>query len=388
MHTILTKILENNSLLDRKKVKRAVLVYAQKLFYIGDTCFMLDNIKPCNSFFANAKIDLSFTPDDKNLAGLQALIKNNPYANSVTISEWEELPLEEYDVVFCAMSDEAKFLSVVEQKYGALLAEGKMHTAFFSLSKNFIYPVDRGIAVFPDYPELVSFLKEGKEEIVHELYISAEEKDWANQWYEAQGVKNEEELYIVFDSASMRSKVLRIDTYFRTLHWLLSGEKARVLMICENIAEKKALYTECLGEKIVSKIIFANRQGLRKDIVLMSADCVKMIFGPCTGLLHCASGIYNYFTANGMPAHKVPLIITYTGRYPHAVENAYFWWGNSPLVNCLLMKNLSGKPQLCVLNELDEHEKRETGNVLECKDYSAEMLTDFIGKRLHAAYAY
>jgi hypothetical protein len=82
-----------------------------------------------------------------------------------------------------------------------------------------------------------------------------------------------------------------------------------------------------------------------------------------------------------MDVKDAPLMITYTGKYRND-ENALVWWGNSPLVVCLLLKNICGKPQMCLLNELTEEEKVNSRNVLSCKEYTSYMLISFIDARL------
>ena len=127
-------------------------------------------------------------------------------------------------------------------------------------------------------------------------------------------------------------------------------------------------------------MIVSKRQHIRKDLCILSSSYIKMIFGPCTGLMHCASGIYNHFVKKGEPVSDVPAMITYTGKW-----DSQFWWGNSPLVDCLVLRNIENKKKLCVLDHLDEDEKYYLDDRLECQEYTAAMLIDFISRRFAAA---
>jgi hypothetical protein len=141
---------------------------------------------------------------------------------------------------------------------------------------------------------------------------------------------------------------------------------------------KELFYREWLGEKYMSRFIFSRGLTLREDLCLISSGYTKLVFGPCTGLLHCASGIYNNFRRHGLREAALPALIVYTGPW-----DAQFWWGKSPLVDCLLLPRMAADKQLAVLNDLDENEQRLFNNRLDCSEYTALMLTGYIDNKLN-----
>jgi hypothetical protein len=72
-------------------------------------------------------------------------------------------------------------------------------------------------------------------------------------------------------------------------------EKVKILIFDEKNAGKEALRRNGLNDDALEDFVFVTGQSLRQAICLLSTDCIRLIFGPCTGLLHCASGIYNFF---------------------------------------------------------------------------------------------
>jgi hypothetical protein len=96
-------------------------------------------------------------------------------------------------------------------------------------------------------------------------------------------------------------------------------------------------------------------------------------------MMHCASGIYNHFVSQGMPAGSVPLMITYTGEYTNNPAGAYHWWGSSPLVKCLIIRmSGGGGVETVVLNDLPEWEKTAITGALLCEAYTPEQIIQYL----------
>jgi hypothetical protein len=140
---------------------------------------------------------------------------------------------------------------------------------------------------------------------------------------------------------------------------------------------KESFYEAWLDPELFDRMIFVSNLGLRKDLAILGSSYMKLLFGPCTGLIHCASGIYNHHVHNGMCGDDVPLMITYTGCYPKTEGNANKWWGDSPLVNCIMLKESNNVKRIRLLKELSE-EERELNDSLACSEYTSDMLIDFI----------
>jgi hypothetical protein len=386
----------NNQLVDKEKVKQVLIIFQPEVFFLGDTFIQIDKLKVCRSWFKNASITLNFIGDAGIYRSCQAFLENNQYLDEFAQTELTDIRFDNYDVIICASYKEKEILEVVFEQCRHRLYENKIKTCIFSFSANLLYDYegivpfspgnlvdDNFRTVFPGYNDLLEYAFDFFSTNVLELNITDEEKKWAEQWLGSNGFKEDESLFIFLDAASRKDKLLRLDVYFDVLQFVLNKNKTRILIFDEKGIGKMEIYTEWLGEATASKIIFADRLPLRKVLCLFSAANTKMIFGPCTGLLHCASGIYNSMRKKGMAADKVPLLITYTGECTHKEKNNGIWWGNrSPLVNCLLIKTFYGKATLCMIHQLSEEEKTKTSNVLPVTDYTADMLINFIDARL------
>lgn len=374
------KILANNSRVSGAHVQSVLILFEEKNFYIGDTCIQLDTLKVLRPFFFNSIIDFNFL--SQRHAGLyQCLLANNPNVNNVTNLEWEDLKLEDYDLIICASYYEHEFLEFIHKKYGNRILDDSLTLAVVSVSKSMLRPAEiEGKTIFPEYEELYDFIQENGElsDRPLEIYISDSERNWADSWLGDNGLQADEELFILIDSTSERRKMLDINVYYDLLMFVFNKPRRKVLIFDEANIGKEEFYREWIGDEYADRIIFSKQLGLRKDLCLLSAEKVVLIFGPCTGLLHCASGMYNNFVRYGLPKNKVPLLITYTGKYATEDQNAQFWWGASPLINCLIVRETAGKKEMVILHELNQDETSTNENVLLCEEYTSEMLIDYL----------
>lgn len=84
-----------------------------------------------------------------------------------------------------------------------------------------------------------------------------------------------------------------------------------------------------------------------------------------------------------MPEWAVPLLITYTGKYFQNERNtAESWWGNAPLVNCLVLRNAGGRKTMTLLSDMTRQERASAEELLPCDQYTSEMILDFIDQKL------
>jgi hypothetical protein len=362
---------------DRKRIKKVLILYEETQPFIGDCCLIFDKFKYFRAFLNNAAIDVSFS--QKQHAHLyEALLRNNPYVDRFAALAWNEINFEEYDIVFCVVGREESLLAFLHGKYGGLIAAGRFNPAVFSFSKVFLVPSEEANCIFPVMEDLRRYLQAP---VPAALYISREEQQWAGQWLKDRGLREDDNLFIVCDSTSAREKLMHLTAYFDFLADLLLKKNAKVLIFDENGIGKEEYYLSWMGAAVREKLIVARKQSLREALCLLGSRRVKMIFGPCTGLMHCASGIYNHYVDVGMDPGDVPLIITYTGQYPLAGKGANYWWGASPLVNCLLLKQRDRQHRLTLLSSLSEAEKN-LADTLPCSQYTAEMLIGFVNQKL------
>lgn len=383
LNDMIQKLTADSTKIDRHMVERILIVYEEPEFFIGDSCIMFDKFKACKQYFANAGVDINFNVRVYADA-YSALLKANPYIDGIFDLDWKDIDYNRYDLVFCVTAQEDVLLEIVCRKHESEIEDGTFHAAFFSFSKQLLTDPEADRLVFPSYPAFFAYCSGDLGPM--ELYIDEEERAWADAWLGEKGLKKNEKLLVILDSTTVKSKLLKMPVYYELLMKLLALPDIRILIFDEKNIGKEGFYRQLLGPEAAQKFIFSNGLELRKAIVLLGSVNVRLIFGPCTGLMHCASGIYNYFVRTGLDRHKVPLMITYTGKYHKKNENAYYWWNNAPLMNCMIIRQKNGQKEMVLLNNLTETEKSAVGNTLDCAEYTPGMILDFLNRHLKLDY--
>lgn len=375
----LQSIREHTKQLSRHDVRKVMVLYEEEIHNIGDCCLRFDKLKYFRSFFDHAEVSINFRLK-KNRKYSDALLKNNPYLSAVTEAEWEEIDFPSYDVIIAIAYNEEKLLDFLHARYGRAIAEGRYKASVYSMSQLILPPVNFGRYLFT--------LNEALTEHVRtpgpgELYISPGERSWGNAWLEEKGMKPGEDLVILLDSTLRKEKLLRMDVYFEFLSALLGRDNVKVLVFDEAGIGKEEFYRAWLGDKLMEKMIFSRGLKLREDLCLIGSGYTRMMFGPCTGLLHCASAIYNRYVSEGMPPEDAPLLMVYTGQYAGLEQNADAWWGGAPLIDCLMLKQRNGRKELTLLSSLSA-EDRPKNDSLPCSEYTTALLLEFVASRLRA----
>jgi hypothetical protein len=380
LESTLKKNSENNCA--RNDAKTVILLFEAPTNFIGDNFVIFQYLKSISAFYKNARVSLNYI--NKGYTNLyNALLQNNPCLDELLQLQWAEIPFESYDVILCLTLAESELLEHLLMRYGQQISDGSFTPCIFSIFiKSAFRPSDIAPIVFPKHKEFFAFSAQIMKQEVREIYITDEERHWGNTWLKDHGLQADEDLFILVDSTSQRHKLLDIVTYFEFLKYLLRKPKSKVLIYDEKDIGKQDFYREFLDDELAARLIFSKKNSLRLDLRLMSADKVKMIFGPCTGLMHCASGIYNNFLKNGMLRDQVPLIVVYTGKYSEFSINANSWWGTSPLVNCLMLRSTNNNVEMVLLTDLSIEEKLRVDNQADCSAYTADMLMNFVDRYL------
>jgi len=381
--SLIDKLLSEQISVDRFSVKQVLILYDDSALKIGDSCQRFYGLGAFKSYFVNARLDFSYR-GTRHSEVYEALLKHNPYLDGFFNEDWEKIAFREYDVVICFSDRENELLGILTERYASTEEEQPLNCRFFSFSDKVSMLPAGTKTVFPGYPALWAHVM--KHEIAPYLYITPEEKAWGNHWLQENGLQEGEQLFILVDAASKRFKLLDITVYFELINYLLDIEGAKVLVYDERGVGKEEFYKAWLGEDKASRVIFARNLGLREAMYLIASDHTRLIIGPCTGLLHCASGIYNYFSHQGLPGEAMPLMITYTGKYEKPEDNAGVWWARSPLIHCLLLRQnpaARSSKEAVLLSELPEREKYDTSRSILCKEYTSAMLIEFIEKKLN-----
>lgn len=371
-------IRDNNAALDRMGVKRVLILYEEKIFLIGDACINFNELRYFRTFFPAATVQINFL-NQQNKNKYEALLTNNPFLDDITLLPWSAIDFSTYNVVVCVTYNEVALLQFLQSKYASLIQGNRFATTVFSISQVILQPEENVQYIFPVNDALARFVQANPVNQPLELYITPEERVWANRWLQSKGLGANEDLFIILDSTTSRTKLLDINVYAELLSYMLSIEHAKVLIFDEKNIGKQEFYGELLGEAAIQKIIFSNGLTLRQDLSIIGSAYTKLVFGPCTGLLHCASSIFNNYVRNGLPIEAVPFMLSYTGHYPPGQRNAAFWWSNAPLVNCVWMQQSNNGKELVLLNNMTEKSTYDY-KPLPCSEYTASLLIDFINE--------
>ncbi|PWV44508.1 glycosyltransferase family 9 protein [Chitinophaga sp. S165] len=377
---LLERILENNQQLQVEHVKKILIIYEEKSFFIGDTCLLFNKLRYVRSFFPNAEVDINFL-NKKNMRLYRPILENSPNFDNIRDDEWSDIPFEDYDMLLCITYKELLLLNFLYEKYRHQIRNRQFHLAVFSFSESILAKEPTAEYLFPDYEALREYTVSNSSKVPCELYITNEERMWADQWLESNGMKKGERLCILMDSASEKRKLLNIDVYFDFLAGILKQPNTKVLIFDEKNIGKETFYSEWLGKEAVKNVIFSKQLPFRQDLALISSSYTKMVFGPCTGLMHCASSIYNNLFRKGMPVAEIPLLITYTGEYLGERNSINVWWGNAPLVSCLILKERDNRKEIVLLKDLNPEERKKK-DALPCREYTAGMLINLLVTRL------
>lgn len=367
--------LVSSKTIDRFKIENILILYDEKSLFIGDCCIRFDMLGLFKSYFPISSVDMNWR--EKSFSSVyETLLKNNPYLNKASNREWAEIEFSDYDLVICITFEEELLLNTLLEKY----SNSDLHawkTIFISISKLALNLTARKAETkFPSDEKLLTYISKFKHE--PQLFISQEEQNWGETWLSENGLDKDDKLFIILDSASTSYKLIRPEVYLEIMTYISTIENAKMLIFDEKGIDKKSTYMP-LGREIISKCLFPEKLRLRQALSILSSSRTYLIFGPCTGLLHCASGIYNIFKLSGQV--KQPLMIVYTGKY-QANDNASVWWNTSPLVNCMILRENSSQKEIVLLHQLNEIEKKDTTNLLPCKEYEAEFVINFLKKNL------
>jgi hypothetical protein len=376
---LLSKIQEINSKIEVDKIKRILVVYDLNSFAIGDTCVSIARFRKSAQIYKSACLDIN-TVNKKHYELISNITKNNPYINNYFNLQWDQIDFSKYDLVICGCVPELKFLEFLLLNYSERILSDGMATAFFSVSGNVGFDEERyGTPVFPINHVFNNFKLSDNDYALmsaNELFIDDSEIEWSERWLVKNGLSIKDNLFIFLDSSNGRDKLLNISHYFDLIAWILGFPGVKVLIFDEMNLGKRSFYTQWLGPKLSANLIFAESMSLRDAICLIASPHTKLMFGPSTGLLHCASGIFNVLLQKNYSMQSVPVLIGYIGKCEGGYKEEQ-WWGHS-LVNIIVPLQRGNSKELCFLRTLDFEQVSMSKQLLSAQEITSEMLIDFI----------
>ena len=128
-------------------------------------------------------------------------------------AELEDCNLGEYDVIVYVDPDEMSLVNLLSRRHEENGNDNNHAPPIFSVTPMLFKPADTRNLLFPLYNDLFHFLRDNK----GELYISDEEREWAENWLRERGLAQGESVFILYDDTSTKTKLLNVPVYFEFL---------------------------------------------------------------------------------------------------------------------------------------------------------------------------
>ncbi len=304
--------------------------------------------------------------------------------------KWKNIDFLSYDLILTHPFIDYEFITYLYYNYESSVLSKSFKTAIESETvmdqlKN------KGKKIYPLQERIKKYIipKEQLEKIQkHEIFISQSEREWGNNWLLENGIQENQELVIFLDSSSYRTKILLLDEYFKLIKWFLSKQNNVLLVFDENKQGKKELYKEWLDEELFKKIFFFIGLPLRKALCIISSKFTKIIFGPSTGLLHCASGIYNVLAYRKIiKKEEIPLMFAYISKVDNKNFNEWFWWEHSLVHPFIIRKDSQNNKIIKKLHDCPRDTELFQKDSLYAKDYSAKLILDYFVSNYQSEFA-
>jgi hypothetical protein len=317
----------------RAEIERALTVVNFGHTRLGDVVQAVTNLRRLKKHLLIRHLDINL-PDPAEYRIAAEVLKNDPLVGRCVNLPYGEIPYWEYQAVLhYTVFRDCEIARVLIEHYERFLAASPGGIAFYSLPANQWDLENLYGDSWRDFRYPLPLLNAPPEVFLgaignHYIYLDAEERAWAASWLAQAGVSPDDGLIVFVDEASVREKVLQPHCSLRVLEHFLSMDGVKVLMYDIRDQGKKDFYRRRLSPELFEKIIFSTRNGLRRDLALLAASNVKMIFGPDTGIMHCASGVHSALVADNpaLDAER-PLILVYAGRWMGF--NMWNFWSNS-----------------------------------------------------------
>lgn len=366
---ILKATIANNELLKEQQIEKLLFIIDPAEFYVGDSCILISYLRQVKDCFKGASIYVNYNDTFKDYADL---LENNPFITGVSSEKWDHIPIEDYQMVILLTGKEESFLDLLDRKFGEKIKAGVFEVQFYSMTSSLDKKVD---IHFPPCHVLNEYMLQNEQKYnpLHELFLTSEEKRWGDSWLEANGLENDEHVIVLIDDTTSKNKLLRANVYFDILEYLCNYPKVKFLVLDKYKSDKAMVYKAWLQEKSLDRIIFGSELSLRSVLSILGSKYIKVVFGPCTGLMHCSAGIVGQQLKEGRSVEEAPAIIVYTGQYPQGAGNAHFWWGRS-LVDCwVLHQNQNSQKEIFSLTKESEIIINSL-RVLPCSEYDSNLI--------------
>jgi hypothetical protein len=295
----------------------AVLVVIDVPFALGLYVRYASHLELFSSFFGCA-LDV-YCPHTR----IGDLLENNPGVGKLLTGDaLDHVEMERYDTVLVYSAAEEKY-----HDYFGTQRRIQNLERFYSI---LAWPFTDVVAAkrsFPLHEPLLAYLRQATFDkhghlLPNRIYLTQAEKAWGEAFLRDSGVAADEPLVVVLDEASHRDRVLRHSEHFALVRHFLSFARARLLFFDHKRIGKSGIYRAVLGASAAQRMIFAEGLPLRRELSLLGSRFCRVVFGPGSGLLHCAAGLFS-------DAPPAPLLLGYVGDFKYEKYDEWYWWGNT-----------------------------------------------------------
>lgn len=387
-HDLIKNISINNANNTKQSFRRILLIDDHKRsFYIGDSCFWLQNINVnIKKNFPEGDITV-ICRDQRKINFFNKIFKRSLDENlSFEYSKWEDVDFRDYDIILYDSDLSIRFLTYVREHYETKF-EGTPILNYSNRNINetecfselhYLFFFERR----QPKADLISNIKAAKSNTEFEIRMQDEERRGADLWLRAEGVKEDEKIVVLIFNSSSPFKMLTPDMQLDLIKSTAQNMVAKVLLFDEKGIGLGDYLKSSLPAEVMDKVIVATQMGIRMDMALLSAPAIAAIISPCTGMMHLANGLFRYLKKNGFIARKdMPLMLVYTGNFM-GFDIAYhpnIWWFNS-LVKCAVLARTEQGVALVKLNKIPSGIPEYNEISMPLKDMCTEHLFEFLKK--------
>jgi len=345
-------------------------------FFIGDSYLWLVFLKKLILSFAGYRRVTINSTANEHFAKLQTLFSDSlPEGVHFSTTSYADIPFDDYQLILCEADSQVKFFGAYAQAPYRFL-----NNAVFTFdAMNPIVQLDQYRL---DYSKICSrnlspvHLNQYRNDAHREIIIRPDEVQASEDWLTTAGLLPDEAFIIFVIESSNHQKVLPVGVCAAVIHEFLNNTPHKVLLF--QSSEDSIIYEllQHLSPSQQARILISSKRALRKDMGLMSSKRLKAVIGPCTGMLHLASGIIHYFDNVGHYEEDRPGILVYTGKLSDSY-NPIPWWKYAA-VECVVIARKEGRKLLLSLKDCPRDNGLYNNLSLPVSEINSTLLLDYI----------
>ncbi|AMQ00397.1 hypothetical protein AY601_3531 [Pedobacter cryoconitis] len=359
----------------------------KRSFYIGDSCFWLQNINiNIKKVFPDGSITV-ICRDQRKINFFNKIFGLSLDENlSFKYAKWDDVNFRDYDIILYDSDLTIRFLSYVKENYESKFEGTPMFNYSNKNGNEIEWYSDLHYKLFFENrqprTDLISNIKAAKSSSESEIKIQKQERLNAALWLRSHSVKKGEKIVVLIFNSSSPYKMLNPEIQIDLINNMALHTVAKILLFDEKGVGLMETLKNRLSSVAMDKIVVATQTGIRMDMSLLCDDAVIAIISPCTGMMHLANGIFRYLRKNKIIEKKnIPLMLVYTGNFMD-FDIAYHpnnWWFNSQVKCAVLVKSDDGF-ELVKLNKVPSGYAEYNSISQPLKQMSVQHLFGFLKK--------